>query len=128
MADDKKYTASQWAKIYGGHDIDDNNDNSLQLVHELTESRLFRNKKIASEVNLDDAAEISFMYLMLLNIFNKDYDLIMEKKMGKLWWVFPILPHIILTHKTSDNFINNVKKHSFRRYHKYPWERTSSFN
>ena len=74
---DKKYTASQWAKIYGGHDIDDNNDNndnSLQLVHELTESRLFRNKKIANEVNLDDAAEISFMYLMLLNIFNKDYD------------------------------------------------------
>ena len=73
---DKKYTASQWAKIYGGHEIDDDNDNSLQLVHELTESRLFRNKKIASEVNLDDAAEISFMYLMLLNIFNKDYDLI----------------------------------------------------
>ena len=71
---DKKYTASQWAKIYGGHEIDDDNDNSLQLVHELTESRLFRNKKIASEVNLDDAAEISFMYLMLLNIFNKDYD------------------------------------------------------
>ena len=31
--------------------------------------------------------------------------------MGQLWWVFPILPHIILTHKTNHNFINNVKKH-----------------
>ena len=71
---EKKYTASQWATIYGGHEIDDNDDKSLQLVHELTESRLFRNKKIASEVNLDDAANVSFMYLMLLNIFNKDYD------------------------------------------------------
>jgi hypothetical protein len=74
MADDKKYTASQWAKIYGGHDMSDDEDKSLQLVNELTESRLFRNKKIASEVNLDDASDVSFMYLMLLNIFNKDYD------------------------------------------------------
>ena len=54
----KKYTASQWANIYGGHDINDNNMN-LQLVNELTESRLFRNKKMASEVKLDDAAEVS---------------------------------------------------------------------
>lgn len=51
---------------------------------------------------------ISFASMYFLN---KDYDLIIEKKLGKLWWVFPILPHIILTHKTNRNFINNVKKH-----------------
>ena len=49
-------------------------DKKLQLVNELTESRLFRNKKIASNVNLDDAAELAFVQLMMLNIFNKDYD------------------------------------------------------
>ena len=49
--------------------------------------------------------------LVSMYFLNKDYDLIMEKKMGKLWWIFPILPHIILTHKTRDTFVNNVKKH-----------------
>ena len=46
----------------------------LQLVNELTESRLFRNKKIAADVNVDDAAELAFVQLMMLNVFNKDYD------------------------------------------------------
>jgi hypothetical protein len=46
----------------------------LQLINTLTESRLFRNKNIASEVNVDDAAELAFVYLMTLNMWNKDYD------------------------------------------------------
>jgi hypothetical protein len=46
----------------------------LQLVNELTESRLFRNKKVAAGVNVDDAAELAFVQLMMLNVFNKDYD------------------------------------------------------
>lgn len=49
-------------------------DKKLQLVNELTESRLFRNKKIAASVNVDDAAELAFVQLMMLNVFNKDYD------------------------------------------------------
>ena len=48
--------------------------------------------------------------LASMYFLNKDYDLIMEEKMGQLWWIFPILPHIILTYKTNYNFINNVKK------------------
>ncbi len=72
---DNKYTASQWAAIYGGHDAEDtNNSMNLKLVNELSESRLFRTKNIASSVDLDDAANVAFMYLMILNIFNKDYD------------------------------------------------------
>ena len=48
--------------------------------------------------------------LASMYFLNKDYDLIMEEKMGQLWWIFPILPHIILTYKTNYNFINNVKE------------------
>lgn len=70
---DKKYTKQEWAAMYGGHNVEEKKSN-LQLVNELTESRLFRNKKIASSVNVDDAADLSFMYLMMLNVFNKDYD------------------------------------------------------
>ncbi|MDA9993073.1 hypothetical protein N9E09_00220 [bacterium] len=75
MADDNKYTASQWAAIYGGHDPEQINDSmNLKLLNELSESRLFRTKNIAASVDLDDAANLAFMYLMVLNIFNKDYD------------------------------------------------------
>ena len=70
----KKYTANEWAQIEGGHTFNESNDSKLQLVHELTESRLFRNKKIASSVNIDDAANLAFVQMMMLNVFNKDYD------------------------------------------------------
>jgi hypothetical protein len=75
MADDNKYTASQWAAIYGGHDPEQITDSmNLKLLNELSESKLFRTKNIAASVDLDDAANLAFMYLMILNIFNKDYD------------------------------------------------------
>jgi hypothetical protein len=70
---DEKYTAGEWAAMSGGHSVE-KKSSKLQLVNELTESRLFRNKKIASDVNLDDAAELAFVQLMMLNVFNKDYD------------------------------------------------------
>lgn len=69
---DEKYTASEWHQMDGGHNVE--KKSKLQLVHELTESRLFRNKNIAGKVNLDDAAELAFVQLMMLNVFNKDYD------------------------------------------------------
>ena len=43
---DEKYTASEWAAMSGGHSVE-KKSSKLQLVNELTESRLFRNKKIA---------------------------------------------------------------------------------
>jgi len=46
----------------------------LQLVNTLSESRLFRTKKMANDVNIDDAAELVFVHFLILNIFNKDYD------------------------------------------------------
>lgn len=70
---DEKYTAGEWAAMSGGHSVE-KKSSKLQLVNELTESRLFRNKKIAGDVNLDDAAELAFVQLMMLNVFNKDYD------------------------------------------------------
>lgn len=71
--DKKKYSAYEWSQIEGGHTVEPQTA-KLQLINTLTESRLFRNKKIADEVNLDDAASLAFTYLMLLNVFNKDYD------------------------------------------------------
>jgi len=47
----------------------------LKLVNTLSESRLFRTKKMASDVNIDDAADLVFVHFLLLNIFNKDYDM-----------------------------------------------------
>lgn len=70
---DEKYTASEWSQMEGGHSVE-KKSSPFQLINELTESRLFRNKKIAGDVNLDDAAELAFVQLMMLNVFNKDYD------------------------------------------------------
>ena len=48
----------------------------------------------------------------IISIFflNKDYDIIIENKMNKLWWIFPILPHILLTAKFNYNYNYNYKK------------------
>ncbi len=47
---------------------------------------------------------------------SKKYDILIENKMNKLWWIFPILPHIILTEKFNKEYIklkkyniNNIK-------------------
>jgi|TARA_B110000914_G_scaffold83406_1_gene73463 hypothetical protein len=46
----------------------------LKLVNTLSESRLFRTKKMAGDVNINDAADLVFVHFLVLNIFNKDYD------------------------------------------------------
>ena len=47
----------------------------------------------------------------ILSIFfiNKDYDIFLENKMGKLWWIFPILPHILLTYKFDKKLNKKIK-------------------
>ena len=52
----------------------ENSENKLQIVNSLSESRLFRTKKMANDVNIDDAADLVFCHFLVLNIFNKDYD------------------------------------------------------
>jgi len=47
--------------------------------------------------------------LASIYFLNKNYDSIIEIEMGQLWWIFPILPHIILTHKINSNFEKRVK-------------------
>ena len=73
MSKDRKYTAKQWSEMEGGHEMSAN-ESQYQLINTLTESRLFRNKNITSKVNIDDAAELAFVQLLMLNVFNKDYD------------------------------------------------------
>ena len=45
-----------------------------KLINTLSESRLFRTKKMANDVNINDAADLVFVHFLILNIFNKDYD------------------------------------------------------
>ena len=52
-----------------------------------------------------------FTSLISMILLNKDYDIMLENKMNKLWWIFPILPHILLTHKFNENYIKNKIKH-----------------
>ena len=40
----------------------------LKLVNTLSESRLFRTKKMANDVNIDDAADLVFCHFLVLNI------------------------------------------------------------
>ena len=46
----------------------------LKLINTLTESRLFRTKQNMNSLNVSDAGELAFAYLMQLNMFNKDYE------------------------------------------------------
>ena len=38
----------------------------------------------------------------------KEIDLLLNKKLGKLWWVSPVIAHIILTEIINKNFVNKV--------------------
>ena len=49
-------------------------ESKLKLIPDLTESRLFRTRQNQSKLNVDDAAELTFAYFMILNMFNKDYE------------------------------------------------------
>ncbi len=40
--------------------------------------------------------------------FEKRIDIIIEEKLGRLWWIFPILPHIYLTNRINKK--NHEKK------------------
>jgi hypothetical protein len=46
----------------------------LQIVNTLCESKLFRTKQVVESLNVNDAAELAFVYFMILNVWNKDYD------------------------------------------------------
>lgn len=66
---DKKYSASEWAAIYGGHSLDKKKE-KFQIIQDLSESQLFRTKKAAEGQSVRDAADLVFANLLLLTIFN----------------------------------------------------------
>jgi len=58
----------------------------------------------------------------IINIFGflglkNNIDIMIEKKIGKLWWIFPILPHIYLTKKIDK--LNNKKKKDYISIKRY---------
>ena len=50
-----------------------------------------------------------FTSLISTILLNKDHDVLIENKMNKLWWIFPILPHIVLTAKFNYNYKKYIK-------------------
>ena len=48
--------------------------------------------------------------------FKKKLDIIIEEKLGKLWWIFPILPHIYLTNKINKKLHKKKSKIWLGRY------------
>lgn len=58
------------------HDNDKQYQHSseLKLINQLTESRLFRTRQTMDALNVSDAGELAFAYLMQLNMMNKDYE------------------------------------------------------
>ena len=41
-------------------------------------------------------------------LIEKEIDLLLNKKLGELWWVSPVIAHIILTEIINRNFVNKV--------------------
>jgi hypothetical protein len=77
----------------------------LSFVHTpLHYIEIFKNKK-QSILKLFLGSSISLLGTLGMV---KKIDIKIEKKMGKLWWVFPILPHIYLTQKIKK--VNKMKK------------------
>jgi len=77
----------------------------LSFIHTpLHYIEILKNKK-QSILKLFLGSSISF-----LGTFGmiKKYHVKIENKMGRLWWIFPIFPHIYLTHKIKK--INKMKK------------------
>lgn len=72
MSDDKKkYSASEWATMYGGHSVEGKKE-KFQIIQDLSESQLFRTKKAAEGQSVRDAADLVFANLLLLTIFNNN--------------------------------------------------------
>lgn len=42
-------------------------------------------------------------------LINRNIENMMEPKYGKLWWIFPILPHVILCNKINNKYIKKIK-------------------
>tara|TARA_B100000902_G_scaffold399988_2_gene474302 strand:- start:5085 stop:5681 length:597 start_codon:yes stop_codon:yes gene_type:complete len=75
--------------------------------------RIIKTKiKVKEKLLVGLATSIISMFLL-----NKDYDNKIEKKMGKLWWIFPIFPHIYLTHIFNNIYIK-IKKYNYIKINK----------
>ena len=82
----------------------------FSLIHSpLHYLRIIRNKiKVKEKLFIGFITSLISMFLL-----NKDYDIIIENKMKKLWWIFPILPHILLTYKFNKNYIELINNRNF---------------
>ena len=53
---------------------------------------------------------IGFLTSFLSNILiNRNIENYMDLKFGKLWWIFPIIPHVYLCNKINNKYIKKIK-------------------
>ena len=63
----KKYTASEWAIIEGGHTLEDSASPAFNFVREeLNESTMYRTRAQAETANETDVADFAFVTLITL--------------------------------------------------------------
>ena len=77
----------------------------LLLIHTPLHYLTIYNKKNKWKEEIFLGLLISAISCLLIE---KKMDLILNKKLGELWWVSPIISHIILTDIININFVNKV--------------------
>tara|TARA_Y100000389_G_scaffold203785_1_gene253454 strand:- start:3923 stop:4528 length:606 start_codon:yes stop_codon:yes gene_type:complete len=61
----------------------------------------------------------AFISIIGAIFLQKNYDHYFNLKYGELWWIAPIIPHILLNYKINQSFIN--KKINFYKHNKYKY-------
>ena len=73
MSSNEKFTSQQWAAMQGGHEMPVEKENKFSFITELSESKLMRSKSAISRYNARDAADIVFLYSIILVVFKNDF-------------------------------------------------------
>ena len=73
MSNDEKYTLKQYAAMQGGHEMPIEKESKFGFISELSESKLMRSKSAISRYNARDAADIIFLYSIILVVFKNDF-------------------------------------------------------
>ena len=70
---DAKYTARQWAEMYGGHEMTEESTKGLEFMQTLGEARMFRSKDQIKREGSRNTADHLFATLMSLYTMSQDY-------------------------------------------------------
>jgi len=72
--EEKRYTAAQYARMVGGHPMDEDEQYTYDFIHELQESRMFRTKEQIAGGGARVLADHLFVNLLSLYAMSQDYN------------------------------------------------------